>query len=341
MATIRDVAERADVHPSTVSRVFSGSASISEATKKRVVAAAEELDFWPNAIARSLSIQKTNTLGIVIPYVFEGFFDDIFFPQIMRGMLNAAYDHGYRLIVGGSDGYQNEIEQIKEIMGSNQADGIVVMSSRLDVDTVGALIKQGTPFVLLGHPPSREYEEIFWVDVNNYSATQQAVDYLISLGHRRIAYVGGDPEVITTQERERAYRRCLQETGIEINPGWIDYGYFAEEGGSVAVERMMALEGEMPTAYYAANDLMAFGVIRALKGFGFSVPEDVSVIGTNDSPAALQISPALTTIQVPYAEMAGEAVELLIGQINGERKKPANRVLDCSLVVRGTTAPLG
>lgn len=340
MTTIRDVAEKANVHPSTVSRVFSGNASISEATKKRVMTAAKELDFWPNAIARSLSIQKTDTLGIVIPHVYEGFFDDIFFPQIMRGMLNAAYDYGYRLIVGGSNGHQNEIDQIKEIMGSNQADGIVVMSSRLDVDTVGALLKQDTPFVLLGHPPSQEYEEIFWVDVNNFDATQQAIEHLISLGHRRIAYVGGDPEVITTKEREKAYRQTLEEAGIELNPGWIDYGYFAEEGGTVAVKRMMALKNEMPTAYYAANDLMAFGVIQALKEFGFSVPEDVSVIGTNDSVAALQVSPALTTIRVPYAEMAGEAVELLIEQIDEGSFKSNNRVLDCMLVVRGTTAAL-
>ncbi len=153
MATIRDVAREAQVHPSTVSRVFSGNASISEATRKRVLDAADNLGFQPNAIARSLKTQKTNTIGMVVPHVFEGFFDDSFFPQIMRGMLEAAYQHQFRLIVGGSQGYTDEISQIRDIMQSSQADGIVVMSSRLDVDTVDRLLELDTPFVLLGHPP--------------------------------------------------------------------------------------------------------------------------------------------------------------------------------------------
>ena len=112
MPTIRDVAAKAGVHPSTVSRVFSGHPRISEETSKRVLAVAEELGFRPNAIARSLSIQQTNTIGIVIPHVFEGFFNDSFFPQIMRGMLEACYQRGFRLIVGGSEGYQDEFDQI-------------------------------------------------------------------------------------------------------------------------------------------------------------------------------------------------------------------------------------
>ncbi|HKJ28455.1 MAG TPA: LacI family DNA-binding transcriptional regulator, partial [Anaerolineales bacterium] len=139
MATIRDVAKKAQVHPSTVSRVFSGNASISEATRERVLDAAHMLGFQPNAIARSLSTQRTQQIGIVVPHVYEGFFDDSFFPQIMRGMLDAAYKHNYRLVLGGSQGYQDEISQIVNIMQSSQADGIIVMSSRLDVDTIDQL----------------------------------------------------------------------------------------------------------------------------------------------------------------------------------------------------------
>ncbi|NIW44021.1 MAG: LacI family DNA-binding transcriptional regulator, partial [Gammaproteobacteria bacterium] len=249
MVTIRDVAKKADVHPSTVSRVFSGKATISEETRQRVLDAANTLGFQPNAIARSLSIQKTHTIGMVVPHVFEGFFDDSFFPQIMRGILDAAYQHHFRIILGGSQGYQDEISQIKEIMQSSQADGIVVMSSRLDVDTVKQLIDLNTPFVLLGHPPSEHLTEITWVDADNKLATQHAVEHLIALGHTRIAYVGGDPKTLTTQERHQAYEDTMQKAGLVVNKKWVDYGYFDEPGGYTAVQRMKNLGQDAPSAF--------------------------------------------------------------------------------------------
>lgn len=338
MATIRDVAERAQVHPSTVSRVFSGHPRISEATRGKVLAVAEELGFRPNAIARSLSIQQTNTIGIVIPHVFEGFFHDSFFPQIMRGMLEASFHNGFRLIVGGTEGYEDEFEQIKQITASSQADGIVVMSSRVDVDTVGCLKDMNMPFILIGHPPSKEYQDIAWVDANNHQATHQAIDYLISLGHERIAYVGGDPENLTTQEREKAYIESLVAAGITPNPKWIDYAYFDEPGGYLSVQRMKMLGDQAPTAYYAANDLMAVGVLRALEELGTRVPDEVSVMGTNNAPYAAYTHPALSTIHVPYAEMARKAVELLIERINsGESHTGYSATVECSLVIRAST----
>lgn len=339
MATIRDVAKKAQVHPSTVSRVFSGSASISEPTRQRVLDAADDLGFQPNAIARSLSTQRTNTIGIVVPHVYEGFFDDSFFPQIMRGMLEASYNHNFRLIVGGSQGYQDEISQIVDIMQSSQADGIVVMSSRLDVNTVDQLREQNTPFVLLGHPPKQETSEIIWVDADNRASTRQAIEHLLSLGHRKIAYVGGDPKTLTTRERQQAYEEVMKVAGIKPHPKWIDYGYFDEPGGYTAVQRMKVLGEDVPTAFYAANDLMAIGVLRALIELGIKVPERVSVMGTNNSYLSQHTSPPLTTIEVPYAELGKKAVELLITQITKRNKAPASYVEDCHLVLRGSTGP--
>jgi DNA-binding LacI/PurR family transcriptional regulator len=340
MATIRDVAREAQVHPSTVSRVFSGNASISEATRKRVLNAADNLGFQPNAIARSLKTQKTHTIGMVVPHVFEGFFDDSFFPQIMRGMLEAAYQNQFRLIVGGSQGYKDEISQIRDIMQSSQADGIVVMSSRLDVDTVDRLLELNTPFVLLGHPPKENNDQISWVDADNQIATRIAVEYLISLGHKRIAYVGGDPKNLTTQERQQAYEDTMRNAGLSINPYWIDYGYFDEPGGYTAVQRMKTLGDEAPTAYYAANDLMAVGVLRALSELGISVPKEVSVMGTNNSYLSQHTTPALTTVDVPYAEIGKKAVELLITQVTDLNKTPSSYLEDCQLVLRSSTGPV-
>jgi DNA-binding LacI/PurR family transcriptional regulator len=204
VATIRDVAARANVHPSTVSRVFSGHARISEKTRQRVLAAARALSFQPNAIARSLSVQRTQTIGIVAPHVYEGYFEDSFFPQIMSGLLSVTYANRYRLLVSGCESYRDEITQTLEILATRQADGIIVTSGRLDVDTVGELLDQRTPLVLIGRPPGR-YKEAAWVDATNQEDTRRVIDYLAALGHRQIAYVGGDPDTRVVKERLAGY----------------------------------------------------------------------------------------------------------------------------------------
>ena len=336
MATIRDVARYAGVHPSTVSRVFSGKASISSDTQQRVLNAAKELGFHPNAIARSLSMRRTHTIGMVVPFVYEGLFNDSFFPQSMRGMLEASYRHGYRLILGGSQGYQDEYTQIRQIMDSSQADGIVVMSSRLDVDTVSALHLQGTPFVLIGHPPTGETQHIPWVDADNRQATRQAIEHLIELGHQRIAYIGGDPENQTTQERLQAYQETMNQGGIHPEPHWVEYGYFSEEGGYLTAHHMLS-QNNPPTAFYAANDPMAIGVIRAIQERGLNIPQQISIIGTNDSPAAAHTDPPLSSISVPYSQIAAKAVDMLVTLIEQDSIEPTSHTLDCLLVKRDST----
>ncbi len=277
---------------------------------------------------------------MVVPHVYEGFFDDSFFPQIMRGMLDAAYQQHFRLIVGGSQGHKDEISQIKDIMLSSQADGIVVMSSRLDVDTIDRLLELDTPFVLIGHPPTEKHIGISWVDANNKLATTKAMEYLISLGHRRIAYVGGDPKTLTTRERQQAYEAAMKAAGLEVHPKWIDFGYFDEPGGYTAVQRMKTLGAEAPTAYYAANDLMAIGILRALAEIGLTVPGDISVMGTNNSYISQHMTPALTTVDVPYAEIGKKAVELLITQIKDMNEIPSSYLEECQLVLRASTGPV-
>lgn len=337
MPTIRDVAAKAGVNPSTVSRVFSGKATISAKTRERVLAAAAALDFQPNAIARSLSVQQTNTIAIVVPHIFAGYFEDSFFPQIMRGLLDTAYQRGFRVLVSGSNSHTDVINQMFQILGSRQADGIVVLSNRLDVDTVGALRSQSTPFTLVGRPPVN-HEEISWIDAENAYWTSKAIHYLIQLGHQRIAFVGGDPEVSVSRERLKGYQQAMETAGLQIYKRWIDFGYFAEDGGHQAVARMAPLDTSAPTAYYAANDLMAMGILRALRERGIAVPDQVSVVGTNDSAEATHVVPALTTLRVPYAEMAAQAADHLITQILTDGKtEPIQRYIDCELIERFST----
>ncbi len=336
--TIRDVAARARVHPSTVSRVFSGHAQISPRTRQRVLEAAQALNFRPNAIARSLSVQRTQTIALVVPHVFEGYFQDAFFPQLMAGLLAVTYSHGYRLLLGGCESYSDEIVQILDILRTRQADGIVVASSRLDVDTVGELQRQAPPLVLIGHPPAH-HPDVAWVDADNQAATREVVEYLIRLGHRRIAYVGGDPDNTVVKERLEGYREAMARAGLPVEAHWIDYGYFAEDGGYQAVARTRVKPERAPTAYYAGNDLMAVGLLRGLRERGLRVPQDVSVVGTNDSPEARHLTPELTSLRVPYREMGAAAAEMLIQAIQEGGRPRGHRLLSSKLVIRASTGP--
>ena len=340
MSTIRDVAARAEVHPSTVSRVFSGNAQISEATRQRVLGAARELNFQPNAIARSLSVRRTKTIGVIVPHIFDGYFSDSFFPQLMAGLLEVTYDRGYRLLVGGCNGYQDEHVQALDILGTRQADGIIVTSSRLDVDTVGELLRHDTPLVLIGHPPAH-HADVAWVDADNQKATRDVIDYLVRLGHRRIAYVGGDPDSSVVKERLEGYLDGMAAAGLAVAVDWIDYGYFAEDGGYQAVERTRRDAANAPTAYYAANDLMAIGILRGLRERGIDVPGQVSVIGTNDSPEAAHLSPPLTSLRVPYRSIATTSAALLIDAIEAGRQPHSYELLASCLIERGSVRRLG
>jgi DNA-binding LacI/PurR family transcriptional regulator len=338
MPTIRDVAVRAGVHPSTVSRVFSGKPYISQATRERVLEAAEALGFQPNAIARSLTLQRTNMLAIVVPHVFDGYFDDSFFPQVMRGLLQVAYKYGYRVLVGGSGGHMDEVTQLYDIVGSRQADGVIILSHRLDVDVIGALLEFNIPFVVIGRPDIPT-AEVAYVESQDRHYTAEVIRYLIGLGHRRIAFVGGDPDVAVTVERLLGYQTALAEAGIEPLAEWVDYGFFAEDGGYQAVQRMIRLGTRAPTAYYAANDLMALGILRALRERHIPVPEAVSVVGTNGSLAAAHAHPALTTLYVPYAEMTARAASILIRSIQTGEKPREQSQVECQLLIRASTGP--
>ena len=340
VSTIRDVAARADVHPSTVSRVFSGNAQISEATRQRVMDAARELNFQPNAIARSLSVRRTRTIGVVVPHVFDGYFTDSFFPQLMAGLLEVAYERGYRLLVGGCNGYQDEHVQALDLLGTRQADGILVTSSRLDVDTVGELQRQHTPLVLIGHPPT-QHQDVAWVDADNRTATRQVVAYLAGMGHRRIAYVGGDPDSSVVKERLEGYLEGMAEAGLEVDERWIDFGYFAEDGGYQAVERTRREPSCAPTAYYAANDLMAVGIVRGLRERNVDVPGQVSVVGTNDSPEAAHLSPGLTSLRVPYRAIAAAAAHRLIDAIETGRQPVGHELVRSCLIERDSVRRVG
>ena len=336
--TIKHVAELARVHPSTVSRVFSGNAKISEETRKRVSAAADQLNFHPNVIARSLTTRRAHALGMIIPHTQEEFFLDIFFPQVMRGLTDVAYEQGFRLILAGVDNPEHEPAAALRLIRSQQVDGMIVQASRLGVDTTDVLLNEHLPFVLLGRP-LEDKSDISWIEVDARQATYDAIRYLISLGHKHIAFIGGRPNMVVTLDRLQGYRQALDEAGLLYDERLIDYGEFRQDGGHSAMGRFLELADKRPTGVFAANDLMAIGAMQAIEAAGLRVPHDCSVVGSNDSPIAAVTSPRLTSSRTPYCELAREAAQALITQLGDEPARPVKKLIPCQLIVRDSTGP--
>ena len=335
--TIKHVADLAHVHPSTVSRVFCDSTKISEATRQRVLEAANQLNYHPSAIARSLTTQRAHTLGMVIPYTHEEFFLDPFFPEVLRGLADVSCRQGFRLMLAGVDDPVDEPQAALQLIRSRQVDGMVVQASRVGVDTTDVLLAERLPFVLLGRPV-KDGPAISWIEVNARQATQEAIQYLIGLGHRRIGFIGGQPNLVVTLDRLEGYRQALEEAGLHYDERLIGYGEFRQEGGARAMRRLLALREDRPTGVFAANDLMAIGAMQAVGDAGLSVPRDCSVVGSNDSPIASLVSPRLTSSRAPYYELAREAASALIGQLDNQRAEPVKKLIPCQLIVRDSTA---
>lgn len=336
-ATIKHVAELARVHPSTVSRVFSGHAKISDSTRQRVLNAASQLNFHPNAIARSLTTRRVHTLGMVIPYTQEEFFLDPFFPQVLRGLSDVACPQGFRLLLAGVDDPAHEPEAALQLIRSHRVDGMIVQASRIGVDTTDVLLAEHLPFVLLGRPV-HDTPAISWIEVDARQATREAAQHLIALGHRRVAFIGGYPDMVVTLDRLQGYRQALDEAGLPYDEQLVRYGTFRQESGADVMRQFLALKGDRPTGIFAANDLMAIGAMQAIQEAGLGVPHDCSVVGSNDSPIASLVHPRLTTSRVPYCELAREAALALIGQLRDQPTEPVKKLVPCRLVVRDSTA---
>ncbi len=337
-ATIKHVAELAGVHPSTVSRVFSGKAKISESTRQRVTDAATQLNFHPNAIARSLTTRRAYTLGMVIPYTQEEFFLDSFLPQVLRGLSDVACRQGFRLILAGVDDPAQEPQAALQMIRSHQVDGMIVQASRLGVDTTEVLLSERLPFVLLGRPVE-DAPAISWVEVDARQATREAVQHLIRLGHRRIAFIAGHPTMVITVDRLQGYRDALDQAGLPYDERLLGHGGFSQQGGAEAMRQFLALGRDRPTGIFCGNDLMAVGAMQALQAAGLEIPRDCSVVGSNDSPLAMLTSPRLASSRAPYYELAREAARALIAQLSDSPGEPVKKLLPCELVVRDSTAP--
>ncbi|MCZ7574015.1 MAG: LacI family transcriptional regulator [Ardenticatenaceae bacterium] len=334
-ATSKDVAERAGVSRTTVSFVLNNTPNvkISEETRQRVLAAARELDYHPDAAARSLASRRTGNIGLVLRQSPAQVFADAFLPTVLRGLSAVLDNSGYRILLQplAVPGVSNALVTLVK---SQHIDGLIVSGPRSDDDGVRDLHASNFPIVLMGHLPD---SDIPFVDVDNERGSFDATKHLLSLGHHRIAMITNGPLAYTaSQERLAGYRRALESTGLPFDSSLVRYGDFREESGFTAMLELLDLTPR-PTAVFAASDVLAFGVLEAAKSVGLGVPDDLSVVGMDNVRLARYVVPPLTTLHLPAYELGYQAANTLLRLIDGQQ--PPSALLPTELVIRESSAP--
>ena len=308
--TLDMVAAAAGVSPSTVSRILNGTAVVSAIKKKAVDDAIAQLGFVPNPMARGLAGGRTLSIGVVTQAI-----DSPFYGVALSGIEDALDPAGYSpLFVSGHWDAAAEARCI-EVLRSRRVDGIIVLTGRLSDQALKTCAKS-LPVVVTGR--SLKAQGLFALNFDNFTGGLLATQHLIKLGHRRIAFITGDPAHPDANERLRAYRAALEEAGIPFDPALVVPGEYHEVSGSQAVDQLLA-SGQTFTAIFAANDQMAFGAALGLHRHSLRVPQDVSLVGFDDLPTALYAVPPLSTIRHPAYELGRLAAMAMLQLIAGEK----------------------
>ncbi|MEF3304779.1 LacI family DNA-binding transcriptional regulator [Paenibacillus sp. GYB003] len=331
MVTIYDIAKQANVSAMTVSKVINNTGKISEKTRSRVKKIMEEMNYVPNSMARSLVLQETKMLSLLIPDITNPFFT-----TVARGAEDAAMRLGYKLLFGNSDESLAKEKEYVDMILSTRVDGVLFSAaSDLSAPHLQTLRTHRIPFVLLDRAvPGVDCDT---VSGDSKEGARKLVEHLIRLGHRRIAIVNGSLAVSTARERLAGYREALKLGDLEADESLIlemNYKQFADED---ALRRLLALP-EPPTAVFAGNNFIAVGIIRKLLEFGIRVPEQISVVCFDDLGASV-IDPFFTVVSQPAYQFGAMGIQLLVERIKGTTTPDWKKiVLPSELIVRGSSA---
>jgi LacI family transcriptional regulator len=333
--TSRDVAKRAGVSRTTVSFVLNEveGVNISDETRRRVLAAAQELGYVPDAAAQALASRRTRIIGLVFSRSYHHLASDDFLLQIVDGLLDVVRQHGIRLLLDSVENMDQE-DAYLGLARAKRIDGIIISVPRSDDRELHALAEEGFPVVLIGHLPN---VNICSVDVDNRIAARMAVEHLMSLGHTRIGCItNAHPSFISAFDRLRGYREMLADAGIAFDEALVRYGNYSPESGFEAMVSLLQ-EPDLPTAVFVASDVVAFGAMAAIQESKLKIPDDIAVVGLDDVPLSRFFYPPLTTVRLPAAELGRKAGELLFDLILHQVEPGRQVLLETELVVRASS----
>ena len=340
MSTIFDVARRANVSITTVSRALNGYSDVSETTRKRIIEAARALDYYPSATARNLQGRRTDTIALA-PLINEHIESEPFFTEVLGLLALSAFHHNLSLLVTVADALSSR-EIYRELAGSNRVDGVILADIKPQDERIPLLSKLNLPFVAFGRTADYESLDYPFVDVDNESGMRRVVEYLVSKGHRRIAYVSGPLNTSYSLHRYSGYRKGLEHGGLPLEERLVIADLQVQDDTVKAVARLISTQPDEPpetpgrhgmeervaiSAIVAANDNLALQVVRALQERGIEVgstPGCIAVSGFDDLPFAEHVHPPLTTVRQPLAAIADLLLDMLVLVINSKtasRKK--------------------
>lgn len=327
--TIYDIARLAGVSTATVSKVFNQSGSISEKTKKKVLDISKELNYQPNVIASALTGKKTFTIGLLIPDMVNPFF-----AELARNVEDRAHELGFNLVICNTDNDMKKEIKYVQLLRQKSVDGIIVATGVRNDEFLKELVVQHVPIALIAREMSVLTASTVLVD--DFAGGYNATSHLIELGHKRIAIIAESMSVSSSKERVRGYKHALEEAGLSYDEDLILSTDFTIEAG-----RSMALEllsrKHRPTAIFACNDLLAIGAMQAAKENGIKIPDDLSVVGFDNTILASITDPPMTTVAQPIRAMGHQVVDLITEEINQTNKIKQRIVLLPELIIRSST----
>ncbi|AZZ95158.1 LacI family DNA-binding transcriptional regulator [Hahella sp. KA22] len=331
MITIKEVSDRAKVSISTVSRVINNTAPVKESTRKRVFKAMKDLGYRPNSFAQGLVTNRSNNIGLVVTDLLG-----VFFGPLISSLERALRESGYNLIISVENYSSDEIKETIDMLAGRRCDAIILFPYCLTDEELIALKEKSPPLVLLNRYVPELAGECVIVD--NEQGSHLVVEYLASIGHRRIACISGPLGNEEGRARLSGYRRSLENLGMRYDKDLVVEGDFTVEGGYVATQRLLKRSRDF-TAIFACNDQMAAGAMKALREAKLSVPEEISLVGFDDVEYASLLYPALTTVRQPVNAMGKRAAALAIQSIQGERRTQPAPMFEPELVLRDSVAP--
>jgi len=327
---IHEIAKKAGVSIATVSRALNNNGAVREETRQKILQIAQECNYKPNPIARSLSTRQTDTIGVILPELVDEFFMDI-----IRGIDEEAYRANRYVMVSSSHNQRNIVETLTEFMGSGRVDGLILMAPEMHKEVVRILHKSKRPMVLLNSRKDLDHAVSF--RINNYQGAFAIVEHLIGHGYKNIGMMRGPEGNCDAEERYRGYYDALQRNNLSAQKCFEVAGDFTAKSGYYGFMRIMS-QPEKPEAIFAANDMMAVGAYEAAKNANINIPKDVAIVGFDDIFLSRLLSPRLTTVHVPIVELGSKATRYLLKMITGEvdASSPYVEELSAGLVVGGS-----
>jgi LacI family transcriptional regulator len=332
MSSIKEVAREAGVSTATVSHVINNTRYVSDEVRARVMKAVEQCRYYPNAHARSLASGKSKIIGLVISDIVNPFF-----PELVKSIEAAAFERGYDIMLSNTNYDTERTSHYVRRFIERKIAGVAVMTSEMDKKLIDELAHREVPVVFLDVGEPGLHMNNLRVDYDE--GIEQAILHLVALGHRRIAFIGGNTNLRSSRRRLEAFRKTMQQLFPDA-PEMVFYGNFKIEGGQRAASEILATQREnMPTAVVCANDLTAIGAISEFEAANLNVPRDISIVGFDNIAFAALTKPALTTVNLPLNELGRRAIEVLIRSVEDSEQQGIEIRIPTNLIIRQSTAP--